>query len=47
MIAGYAVDWDWIDTAYPVSACDTDGSFVGVGVLVGAGDVGLVGLLIG
>ena len=47
LIAGYAVVWDCWDTAYPASASDTDGPFVRVGILVGAGDGGLVGLMIG
>ena len=38
LIAGYAADWDCRNTAYPVSASVADGPFVGVGVLVGAGD---------
>ena len=36
-----------MDTAYPASASDTDGSFVRVGILVGVEDAGLVGLVIG
>ena len=47
LIAGYANDWDCLDAAYPASASDTDGPFVRVGILVGAGDGGLVGLMIG
>ena len=34
LMAGYAVDWDCRDTAYPVSASDADGPFIGAGVLV-------------
>ena len=35
LMAGYADDWDCRDAAYPVSASDADGPFIGVGVLVG------------
>ena len=40
------LDWDCIDVAYPASVSDTDGPFVGVGILVGDRDGLLVGLVI-